>query len=141
MATSQEEVKESRILRESGRHIVSHVEPQPFRLRDFRTSRRFRILANSIQDLALQHFALRNPVLALSDTTQISSDRYLMSLPQNEVVVAVPRDQWDRMYKMYEARGTFGFLCFSSIFLREYHSCELFIRRRQKDNCYCIYTF
>ena len=61
--------------------VVSHVEPQPFRLRDFRTSHRFRILANSIQDLALQHFALRNPVLALSDTTQISSDRYLMSLP------------------------------------------------------------
>lgn len=58
--------------------VVSHVEPQPFRLRDFRTSRRFRI---SIQDLALQHFALRNPVLALSDTTQINSDRYLMSLP------------------------------------------------------------
>lgn len=36
--------------------------------------------------------------LALNDTTQISSVGYLMFLPENEVVVAVPRDQWDRMY-------------------------------------------
>ena len=69
--------------------VISHVEPQPFRLRDFRTGRRVGVLANSIRGVQ---------DLALNDTTQISSDGYLMFLPENEVVVAVPRDQWDRMY-------------------------------------------
>lgn len=62
--------------------VVSHVEPQPFR-------RRVGVLANSIRGVQ---------DLALNDTTQISSVGYLMFLPENEVVVAVPRDQWDRMY-------------------------------------------
>lgn len=46
---------------------VSHVEPQPFLLRDYRTGRRVEVLANSVrglQDLALQHFAIRDPLLA-----------------------------------------------------------------------------
>jgi hypothetical protein len=54
--------------------VISHVEPQPFRLRDFRTGRRVGVLANSVrslQDLALQHFAIRDPLLALDNTTQI----------------------------------------------------------------------
>lgn len=53
---------------------VSHVEPQPFLLRDYRTGRRVGVLANSVrslQDLALQHFAIRDPLLALDNTTQI----------------------------------------------------------------------
>ena len=54
---------------------VSNIEPQPVWLIDNKTSRRVGILANTIrgvQNLALQHFALRNPVLALNDSTQIS---------------------------------------------------------------------
>lgn len=80
---------------------VFHVEPQPFQLRDYRTGRRVGVLSNSVrglQYLAMQHLVIRDPVLALNNTTQISTDGYLMSLHRNEVVVAVPRDQWDRMY-------------------------------------------
>jgi len=81
--------------------VASQVEPQPFLLRDYRTGQRVGVLANSIrglQTLALQHFALRDPVLATDGATRIGSDGYLMSLRRDAWVVAVPRDEWDRLY-------------------------------------------
>ena len=81
--------------------VASQAEPQPFLLRDYRTGQRVGVMANSIrslQTLALQHFALRDPVLATDGATRISSDGYLMSFRRDAWVVAVPRDEWDRLY-------------------------------------------
>jgi hypothetical protein len=57
--------------------VVSQVEPQSFLLRNYRTGQQVGVLANSIrglQTLALQYFALRDPVLATDEATRIGSD-------------------------------------------------------------------
>jgi len=80
--------------------VASQVDPRPFRLRDYRTGRRVGVLASSIRGmltLFLQHFAVRDPMLATDDATRIGSDGYLMSIRRDAVVVVVPRDQWDRL--------------------------------------------
>ena len=80
--------------------VVSQVEPQSFLLRNYRTGQQVGVLANSIrglQTLALKHFALRDPVLATDGATRIGSDGYLMSLRRDAWVVAVPREEWDRL--------------------------------------------
>jgi len=62
---------------------VSQVEPQPFQLKEFRSGQRDGILASTIrglQNLSLQHFSVRDPVLATDGAAQIGSDGYLMSL-------------------------------------------------------------
>jgi hypothetical protein len=62
--------------------------------------RRVGVLASSIRGmhtLSLQHFAVRDPMLATDDATRIGSDGYLMSLRRDAMVVVVPRDQWDRL--------------------------------------------
>ena len=76
------------------------VDPQSFRLRDYRTGQRVGVLANSIcglQTLARQHFGMRDPVLATDEDLRIGSDGYLMSLRRDAWVVAVPRELWNRM--------------------------------------------
>ena len=63
--------------------VASQMEPRPFRLRDYSTGRRIRVLTSSIRGLhtlSLQHLAVRDPVLATDDATRIGSDGYLMSL-------------------------------------------------------------
>ena len=80
--------------------VASQVDPQPFRLRGYRTGRRVGVLASSIRGmhtLSLQHFTVRNPMPATDDATRIGSDGYLMSLRRDAMVVVVPRDQWDRL--------------------------------------------
>jgi hypothetical protein len=64
--------------------VVSQVEPQSFLLRNYRTGQQVGVLANSIRDLqtlALQHFALRDPVLATDGATRIGMDRRKPNVP------------------------------------------------------------
>ena len=80
--------------------VVSQVEPQPFQLKEFRSGQQVEVLANTIRDLqnlSLQHFSVRDPVITTDGAARIGSDGYLMSLRWDVVVVAVPRDVWDRL--------------------------------------------
>jgi len=75
--------------------VASQVEPRPFQLRNYRTGRRVGVLASSIrglQTLSLQHFAVRDRVLATDDATRIGSDGYLIFLRRDAVVMVVPCD-------------------------------------------------
>ena len=78
----------------------TQVEPQPFQLKELRSGQRVGVLATTIrelQNLSLQHFSVRDPVLATDEASRIGSDGYLMSLRRNAVVVVVPRDLWDKL--------------------------------------------
>lgn len=53
---------------------LPQVESQPFQLKEFRSGQWVGVLASIIrdlQDLALQHFSIRNPVLATGEATRI----------------------------------------------------------------------
>jgi hypothetical protein len=69
---------------------------QPFQMREFRTGQLVGVMASSNRDLqilAQQHFAVRDPVIAMDGAALIGSDGYLMSLRRDAVVVAVPRHE------------------------------------------------
>ena len=71
-----------------------------WRLKEFRSGQRVGVLASTIRDLqnlSLQHFSVRNSVLATDEATRIGSDGYLMSLRRNVVVVVVQHDVWDKL--------------------------------------------
>jgi hypothetical protein len=72
----------------------------PSQLREYRSGQLIGVMASSIRDLqtlALQHFAVRDPVIATDGAALIGFDGYLMSLRRDAVVVAVPRHVWDRL--------------------------------------------
>ena len=72
----------------------------PSQLREYRSCQLIGVMASSIRDLqtlALQHFSVRDPVIATDGADLIGFDGYLMSLRRDAVVVAVPRHVWDRL--------------------------------------------